>query len=155
MQPYELTSIEEDAGSAAFVLHNGFEPALARIREAIQAGGLCIAAEIDAAQRLKRALQIYVSPCRLLLIDNPLFMLQAAAINRASGVLLPLHVVVSGAGDHTVAHMLTLECIRTSELPIGIRAPLLELRREVFGILSNVADGVGGQHDIGDRILLR
>ncbi|MGH9584983.1 MAG: DUF302 domain-containing protein [Bryobacteraceae bacterium] len=155
MQRNKLTAITDTAATAAFVLNSGFEPALTRVRRAIRAGGLCIAAEIDVAKRLKRALRIGTSPCRVLLVDTPLFMLQAAAVNRASGVLIPLHVVVSGAENRTTVHLLNLACIRPNELSIGVRSPLLELRQELFGILSNVADGVGAQHDAGDRASLR
>lgn len=137
----ELTTIA-DARSAAFVLNYRFDTALERVRRAISAGGLSIAAEIDAARRVKRALRIRVSPCRVLLVDNPFLMLQAASIDRASGVLIPLHVVVSSAGSRTIVHLLNPASIQLNELPIGLRAPLVDLRSELFRVLSGVADTV-------------
>lgn len=137
----ELTTIAE-AKAAAFVLNCRFDTALARVRQAIRGAGLSIAAEIDSAQRVKRALHVRVSPCRVLLVDNPFFMLQAASIDRASGVLIPLHVVVSAAGSRTIVHLLNLASIQQNELPIGVRAPLIDLRNELFRVLSGLADTV-------------
>jgi uncharacterized protein (DUF302 family) len=137
----ELTTIA-DAKAAAFVLNCRFDAALARVRQAIRGGGLSIAAEIDAARRVKRALHIRVSPCRILLVDNPFFMLQATSIDRASGVLIPLHVVVSAAGSRTIVHLLNLASVQTNELSIGVRAPLVDLRNELFRVLAGVADTV-------------
>lgn len=146
----ELTSIT-DAKAAAFVLNCRFGNALARICGAIRAGGLTIAAEIDTARRVKNALQIQVSPCRVLLVDNPFIMLQSASIERASGVLIPLHVVISSAGDRTIVHLLNLACIELNELPVGIRSPLVELRRELFRVLSGIADGTSVGRDVSDE----
>lgn len=141
MQREELTTIASpETTGAFFVLNTGFDAALARVRQAIQGAGLTIVAEIDSARRAKRALQLQVPPCRLLLVDNPLFMLQTATINRAAGVFLPLHVVISGAGSRTMVYLLSLAYIQQPEMPIGVRAPLVELRGELFRALSGIAD---------------
>jgi uncharacterized protein (DUF302 family) len=128
--------------TAAFIIRNPFSPALSRIRRAIQDDQLCIAAEIDAAQRVKRALELYVSPCRILLIDSPAFTLETTAINRASGTFRPLHLVVSGYRNHTFVHMLSVEHIRQSDLPIGIRAPVLGLQHQVLRTLGRIGERV-------------
>lgn len=150
MQSDELTTIATPDATVAFVMNTGFDAALARIRRALQGVGLSIAAEIDSARRVKRALQVRIAPCRVLLVDNPLFMLQAATIHRASAVLIPLHVVVSAAGGSTVVHLLNLAYIQSNELPVGLRSPLVELRRELFRVLSGVADAVRVGRNGGD-----
>ena len=128
--------------TAAFIIHSSFDSALPRIRRAIRDDQLSIAAEIDTAHRVKRALEIYVPPCRILLIDNPAFTLETTAVDRTSGTLIPLHLVVSGAGNHTLVHMLNVEHIRKSDLPIGIRAPVLELQRQVLRTLGRIAERI-------------
>ena len=128
--------------TAAFIIHSPFDSALPRIRRAIRDDQLSIAAEIDTAHRVKRALEIYVPPCRILLIDNPAFTLETTAIDRTSGTLIPLHLVISGAGNHTLVHMLKVEHIRQSDLPIGVRAPVLDLQRQVLRTLGRIAERV-------------
>lgn len=151
MQPDEPTSIPNPDATVAFLFNAGFEPAFARVRQAIQAAGLSIAAEIDSARRVRRTLQVRIPPCRVLLVDNPFFMLQAATISRASGVLIPLHVVVSGTRSGTVVHLLNLAYIQANELPIGVRSPLVEIRRGLFRVLSGIADSVRVGRDAGDE----
>lgn len=139
------------ATATAFVVDSPFDSALPRIRRAIRADQLSIAAEIDAAQRVKRALEIFVPPCRVLLIDNPAFMLETTAIDRASGIFIPLHLVVSGAGNRTLVHMLNLEHIRHSDLPIGIRAPVLDLQRQILRSLARIAKRARNIDELADR----
>ncbi len=139
------------AATTAFVFHSPFDSALPQIRRAIRNDQLSIAAEIDAAQRVKRALQIYVPPCRVLLIDNPAIMLETTAIDRASGIFIPLHLVVSGAGDRTLVNMLNLEHIRHSDLPIGVRAPVLDLQRQILRSLGRIAERARNPLELADR----
>ncbi len=144
MHNTQFIATESRAATAAFVLDRPFEAALIRIRQAVRAEQLCIAAEIDAAQRVKRALEIYVPQCRVLLIDNPLFLLEATAIDRASAIFMPLHLVISGSGNRTLAQMLDREHIRNSDLPIGIRAPVLDLQRQLSRVLGRIAQRQAG-----------
>jgi uncharacterized protein (DUF302 family) len=144
MHNTQFIATESRAATAAFVLDRPFEAALIRIRQAVRAEQLCIAAEIDAAQRVKRALEIYVPQCRVLLIDNPLFLLEATAIDRASAIFMPLHLVISGSGNRTLAQMLDAEHIRHSDLPIGIRAPVLDLQRQLLRVLGRIAQRQAG-----------
>lgn len=135
-----------EASTTAFVVDSRFDSALAKIRRAIRADHLSIAAEIDAAQRVKRALDIYVPPCRVLLIDNPAFMLETTAVDRASGTFIPLHLVVSGTENRTLIYMLNPEHIRQSDLPIGIKAPVLDLHRQVSRSLTRIAERARNGH---------
>jgi uncharacterized protein (DUF302 family) len=135
----------------AFIVDAPFDSALAKIRRAIREDRLCIAAEIDTARRLKRAMQIQVSPCKLLLIDNPSLMLETTAVDRASGIFIPLHLVVSAAGDRTLVHMLGPEFIQNSDLPIGIRAPVTALQYKVLRVLRGIADKSRAADHAADR----
>lgn len=139
------------ASTTAFVIDSAFDFALARIRRTIRASQLAIAAEIDTAQRVKRALDINVPPCRVLLVDNPAFMLETTAVDRASGIYIPLHLVVSGNGSRTLVYMLNIEHIRHSDLPIGIKAPVLDLQRQVSRALLRIAERARSGHTLSDR----
>lgn len=134
--------METQATTMAFVLDSMFGPALAQIRQAIRQDQLSIAAEVDAAQRVRHALEIFVPQCRVLLVDSPLLLLETTAIDRASAVFIPLHLVVSSTGNRTLVQMLNLDHIRNSDLPIGIRAPVLDLQRQLARTLAKVAQRV-------------
>jgi uncharacterized protein (DUF302 family) len=114
-----------------WVVDRPFEAAFPRLRRAILDSSLGLMAEIDAAQRAKRALQIEGPPCRVLLIDHPALLLATTAINCASALFLPVPVVISGAGPRTLVHLLSPEHIRHSELPIGIKVAVLDLQRQL------------------------
>ncbi|HZQ55973.1 MAG TPA: hypothetical protein VFB14_27510 [Bryobacteraceae bacterium] len=134
--------METQTTTMAFVLDQAFEPALAQIRQAIRQEQLSIAGEVDVAQRVRHTLEIFVPQCRVLLVDSPLLLLETTAIDRASGIFIPLHLVVSSAGSRTLVQMLNLEHIRNSDLPIGIRAPVLDLQRQLARALAKVAQRV-------------
>jgi hypothetical protein len=137
--------------TTAFVLNSPFEFSLGRIRRGILEDNLCIAAEIDTTQRSRRAFQIYKSPCRILLIDSPFFVLETAAIDRASGVFLPLHLVVSGTDDGTLVHMLGPDYSHRVPFPIGIRSPLTGLQHQLWRTMGRIADSVRDPRQLGDR----
>jgi hypothetical protein len=84
------------------------------------------------------------------MIDNPAFTLETTAIDRASGTFIPLHLVVSGAGNRTLVHMLNIEHIRQSDLPISVRAPVLDLQRQLLRTLGRIAEKVRNE-DLLDR----
>jgi uncharacterized protein (DUF302 family) len=134
-----------------WVIHHPFGSALTRIRRAILDGQLCITTEIDVAQKVKRSLQIYVPPCRVFLVDSPAFLLETTTIERASGLFIPVHVVVSGAGGRTLVHLLNLDHIRHSDLPIGIRAPVLDLQRQLVRSLGRIVDSARSSPELADR----
>jgi uncharacterized protein (DUF302 family) len=151
MHPGKQITMESRDAIMTLAIDYPFDSALPRIRRAILEGQLCISAEIDAAQRVKRALQIYVPPCRVLLIDNPAFLLETTAVDRASGLFLPVHLVVSGAGDRTLVYLLHLDHMRHSDLPIGVRAPVLDLQRQLVRSLRRIVDSARSSPELADR----
>jgi uncharacterized protein (DUF302 family) len=132
------------AGTKLFIVENPFEAALGRIRRTLGDDQLCIAAEIDARQRVKQALDISVPACRVLLVDNPAFMLEITSVNRAVGIFIPLHLIVSAAGDRTFVKFLDLEHPPYDGLPMGIKGPLVDLHRQIVGALGRIAHCMAG-----------
>lgn len=68
-----------------------------------------------------------------------------------SGIFIPLHLVISGAGNRTLVHMLNAEHIRRSNLPIGIRAPVLDLQRQILRTLTRIAERARDVEELADR----
>ena len=137
--------------TVTFVLEESFEPALKTLRRALAEDQLCIIVELDAAKRIRHALNIVVSPCRILLVENPLFMLEATAIDRSSAVFIPLHLVVSGSGARTLIHVLGPQHSQLRDFPIGVRIPLTRIQDQLLGTLGKVADRARDADDLADR----
>jgi uncharacterized protein (DUF302 family) len=133
-----------------FVLEESFESALKTLRRAFAEHQLCVTVELDAAKKIRRALNIVVSPCRILLVESPLFLLEATAIDRSSAVFLPLHVVVSGSGARTLIHVLSTQYGQLYDFPIGARIPLTRIQDQVLCALAKIADRTHGD-ELADR----
>ncbi len=121
------------------VLEESFDSGVKTIRRALEEDQLCITAELDAAFRIRRSLDIAVSPCRILLVETPLAMLEATAIDRSSAVFIPLHVVVSANGRRTLVHLSNLRNCQAGDFPLGIRMPLMRLHVQVLCCLARIA----------------
>ena len=130
------------AGTLRFVVDGSFDSALNRIRRTLADDHLCVAAEIDVKQRIKQSLDMKVPRCRVLLVDNPGFMLEIGAVNRASGIFVPLHLVVSAIGDRTLVYLLNLDHVHDGDLPMGVKRPLIELHHQVGRSIGKIADVV-------------
>ena len=146
-----MTTESHAVSTAVFMLDDAIGSALPRLRKSLREEQLSIAAEINVTHRVKLTLDINVPDCRIMLIDSPAFMLETTAIDRTSGIFIPMHLVVSAAGNRTLVYMLNLEHIRHSDLPIGIRAPVMDLQRQILRALAKVGQRVRGMQDPLDR----
>ena len=90
------------------IVRHPLNEALRSIRRALAEEGLGIAADLDMAGRIRKALRIDFPPCRVLCVDCPVALLEALALDRSAAVLLPLHLVVTGQDGLTLVHLLNL-----------------------------------------------
>ena len=95
-----------DPETATLIMQQPVNEALKMIRRALAEGGLAIAADLDMASRIGKALRIDFPPCRVLCVDCPVALLEALALDRSAAVLLPLHLVVAGQDGFTLVHLL-------------------------------------------------
>jgi uncharacterized protein (DUF302 family) len=122
-----------------YLIAEPFERALKAIREALARNDLSVATELDVAARVKRELNIGFTPCRILLVDCPFLLLEAATVDCAAAVLFPLHVVVSGRGPQTQVHWMNPAAIEGLRLPTGAAVPLTKLQSLVSRALERIA----------------
>jgi uncharacterized protein (DUF302 family) len=151
MDSSDVTPVGNSPSTLTFVLEETFDSALKTLRRAFAEDQLCVTVELDAAKRIRNALNIVVSPCRILLVENLLFMLEAAAIDRSSAVFIPLHVVVSGRGARTLIHVLGAQYRQLHDIPIGVRIPLTRIQDQVLRALRKVADRIRNADEVADR----
>jgi hypothetical protein len=95
----------ESAATCTYLIQEPFDRALKSIREALLKGDLRVPLELDVATRIKTELGISLTPCRLLFVDCPVLLLEAATLDSATVARFPLHVAVTGLGHHTSVHL--------------------------------------------------
>jgi uncharacterized protein (DUF302 family) len=135
-----LAHIAYGATTLTFVIEDEFEQALKKLRQVLGENRLDVIVELDAAKRVRTAFNINVSPCKVLLVDNLMFLLEVTAIDRAAAVFIPFHVVVSGSGVRTLVHVLNRHSIQLAGLSIGARTALIRLEGQLLRAVSTIGD---------------
>jgi uncharacterized protein (DUF302 family) len=88
-----------------YLIREPFERGLKKLRQALANEELCVPVELDVAARIRRELGITLAPCRVLFVDCPVLLLEAATLDRAAVAFLPLHVAVAGLGQQNGIHL--------------------------------------------------
>jgi uncharacterized protein (DUF302 family) len=128
-----------DPETATLVMRQPLDEALKLIRRALAEEGLEIAADLDMAGRIRKALRIDLPPCRVLCVDCPLALLEALALDRSAAVLLPLHLVVTGQDGLTLVHLLNPAASLYSGLPVTARAAVSKLQARVAQAVERIS----------------
>ncbi|MDE3167272.1 MAG: hypothetical protein KGN36_15830 [Acidobacteriota bacterium] len=127
-----------DAGNVRYSLHEPFEEAIESVSASLRDCGLKIAGEIDVSRRVERTLGIALRPCRILFVLPGESLPRATAIHPWTGVLLPLHVVVSGCDAGTEVQIQTR--VQPGEgAAETLGAPIAETQARIAGALQAVA----------------
>jgi uncharacterized protein (DUF302 family) len=104
-----------------------FDRALKLIRGALADKDLDVAGELDVAGNLGDGEAEIAAPSRILLVDCPLLAFEALALDRAAGVFVPLHVLVSAIGEGTQVSVLNPAALFDARLPVGAAEPVDKL----------------------------
>ncbi len=125
--------------TATLTIQKPLNEAIKLLRRALAEGGLEIAADLDMAARIRKALRIEFTPCRVLLVDCPVALLEALALDRSAAVLLPLHLVVTGQDGFTMVHFLNPAAALYSGLPVTARAAVSKLQARVAVAVESIS----------------
>jgi uncharacterized protein (DUF302 family) len=125
--------------TATLIIQKPLHEAVKLLRRALAEGGLEIAAELDMAGRIRKALRLNLPPCRVLCVDCPVALLEALALDRSAAVLLPLHLVVTGQDGLTLVHFLNPAAALYSGLPVTARAAVSKLQARVAQAVESVS----------------
>ena len=128
-----------DQETITFVVPQPLNEALKSIRRALAEEGLDIAAELDLAGRIRKALRIDLPPFRVLCVDCPVALLEALALDRSAAVLIPLHLVVAGQDGTTLVHLLSRSAALYSGLPVTARAAVSKLQARVAQAIESIS----------------
>ncbi len=133
----------------SFVIEDQFDRALKTIRSELTATDLNIVAEFDTAEVING--NPSRRPCRILLVDNPLLVFEALALDRAAAVFLPLHVVISGAGDRTEVSIANPTHLLDARFPAGAADPVDRLVGRIELALQSASERHAGAKPDGAR----
>ena len=128
-----------DQQPTTLIVQQPFNQALKLIRQALVEEGLEVAAELDLAKRLRKALRIDFPLCRVLCVDCPVGLLEALAFDRSAAVLLPLHLVVTGQDGVTLVHLLNPAAALYAGLPVTARAAVSKLQARIAQAVEGVS----------------
>ena len=130
-----------DAGVTR-VIPESFEKSLALIRRLLVAAGFTVVEEIDMSSEPYFRLGVASRSCVVLLVDTPVLLFEAIALDRSAAAFLPLHVVISGDRDISYVHW--ADPITSSGLrpPAPARGELEEAYRRISETLSALSQAV-------------
>lgn len=113
------------------MIEERFGKALKLIRNAFEERELSIAGEIDLTESFAKDSGKESDPSTLLLVDCPLLVFEAVALDRAAAVFFPLHVLVSADGERTQVVCVEPATLFEFRLPVGAAQPLEKLLNRV------------------------
>ena len=126
------------SAAQTYVIEERSGRALKLIRDALEEQELGVTGELDLTESFVRDSGMHAEPSKLLLVDCPLLLFEALALDRAAGVFFPLHVLVSADGDRTRVVCVEPASFFEVRLPVGTAHPLEELRHRIGMALESL-----------------
>jgi len=115
------------AAGHTFVVAKRFDQALKSVRAALLAGNLEIVAEMDMPAAWPGESYDRPARCKLLLVDCPLLVFEALALDRSAGVYFPLHVLLASDGQRTHVSTVNPSGVFPARVPAGAAEPIERL----------------------------
>jgi uncharacterized protein (DUF302 family) len=119
------------AAGQTCIIAERFDKAVKLIRSALAEMELSVVGEFDATGTLGREAGRTAERARILLVDCPLLVFEALALDRAAGVFFPLHVLVRAGGDRTLVSAVNPAGLFHVRLPLGAADPMERLQARV------------------------
>jgi uncharacterized protein (DUF302 family) len=126
------------AAGQTYMVGERFEKAVKLIRSALAERELSVAGEFDVTETFGREPGKKAGRSRILLVDSPLLVFEALALDRAAGVFFPLHVLVRADGDRTQVSTVNPAGLFDVRLPLGAAYPIERLQAHVTLALESV-----------------
>ena len=130
-----------DAGVTR-VIPESFEKSLALIRRLLAAAGFTVVEEFDMSREPYFQLGVASRSCVVLLVDTPVLLFEAIALDRSAAAFLPLHVVISGDRDTSYVHWADPMTSSGLRPPAPARGALDEAYRRITETLSALSQAV-------------
>jgi hypothetical protein len=112
--------------------------ALPLIRRLLFDAGLSIVDELEVSGALHVQLGVVTRSCIVLLVDTPVLLLEAIALDRGAAVFLPLHVVICGGREASYVYWANPVASFGLRPPAPSKAPLEEVCGRITKALSEL-----------------
>ena len=116
------------------------ERTLRSLRRTLQAAEIDVVQQIDLSREFQGQLAAGSNRCVLLLVDCPLLLFEAVALDRTAAVFFPLHVVVTGDDAATSIHWAHPGATVNSRLPATVKRPVDALHARLTQLLGHPQD---------------
>jgi uncharacterized protein (DUF302 family) len=138
------------AAGQNYMISERFDKAVKLIRSALAEAELSVVGEFDATGAFGKEPGKKAEQARIFLVDCPLVVFEAQALDRAAWVFFPLHVLVWADGDRTQVSTVSSGGLFDVRLPLGAAGPMERLQARVTMALELVLFGAGLNHH-GER----
>lgn len=135
-----------------YLIEARFDKAIRLIRSALERQELSVAGEIDMNPSGDLRLGKKTASSRVLLVDSPLLLFEALALDRAAGVFFPLHLLVSADGNQTHVSCVEPDFLCDVRLPAGSAQPLADLRKRITIALESLTPQSSARRNTGGGV---
>jgi len=129
-----------------YMVTERFDRAVKLIRRTLAQSKLSVVGEFDTTGAFGEEPGRAAYQSRILLVDCPLLLFEALALDRAAGVFFPLHVLVLADGDWTQVSTVSSGGLFDVRLPLGASGPMERLQARVCTALESILLCVGPNH---------
>lgn len=129
-----------EAAGTTRALPESFEKSLALIRRLLSTAGFSIVKEFDLSRESYFQLGIGSRSCVVLLVDTPVLLFEAIALDRSAAVFVPLHIVVTGDRDSSYVHWVNPMTSSGLRPPAPARGPLDALYARLTESMSQLRE---------------
>ena len=128
--------MDRATGSVVRVIPETFERSVVLVRRRLAGAGFNIVGEFDISEESYLQVGFARQSCIVLLVDTPVLLLQAIALDRSAAVFLPLHVVITGDPDATYVHWVNPVAASGLRPPAPAKRALRDLYEGITETLS-------------------
>ena len=121
-----------------YIISEPFDKAVKVIRSALAGMELSVVGEFDTTGVFGGEPGKKAEQSKILLVDCPLLVFEAQALNRAAEVFFPLHVLVWADGGRTQVSAVSSGGLFDVRLPLGAAGPMERLQARVTMALESV-----------------
>jgi uncharacterized protein (DUF302 family) len=119
-----------------------FGRAVPMVRRLLLSAGLAVVEEFDVSGESYFRLGVANRSCVVLLVDSPVLLFEAIALDRAAAVFLPIHVVITGDRDTSYIHWANPAVSSGLRPPVPAKGPLEELCGRIHQALAALPQAV-------------
>ena len=101
--------------------------------------GLRTPIELDVAESVREELHASLAPSLVLLVDDPVLLLEAEMFYPGAALFVPQSIVLTARGYSTAVEIRSRESLLDGGLPHSVRTPVLCLHGRVMLVLEKVA----------------